>query len=265
MQSEMRANKRMITRFCRLGNRLRWVVGAPLAMIVVLLVLFPGRRLGIAFTIATGLGRDALQERLDELEAKAIRRASLSTDDRKFLVDFYSSLATGGKLILVVGQTGRMMDHYLAGSGSAYQLDPVIFTQNQKVQSQARALRERAARSECRAGKRFSSPTFYMPDRSNLDSVFGLYHGTLHVTQNVRADGSCGLHWRVEVLWVWPSYPSLVRKYGNPHAESFPLPSLRSLLLGRQHSLFVDNGLGEYLEQVGLAKSFLAFAEWSDE
>ena len=66
------------------------------------------------------------------------------------------------------------------------------------------------------------------------------------------------------VPWVWPSYASLQAKYGNPHAESFPLPSLRSLVLGRHHALYVDNGLGQYLEQLGLAKSFLAFAEWTD-
>lgn len=34
--------------------------------------------------------------------------------------------------------------------------------------------------------------------------------------------------------------------------------------LSREHSLFVDNGLGEYLVQLGLAKSFLAFAEWDE-
>ena len=64
---------------------------------------------------------------------------------------------------------------------------------------------------------------------------------------------------------VWPSYASLQKKYGNPHAESFPLPNLKTVLLGRQHALFVDNGLGHQLEELGLARSFLAFAEWSDK
>jgi hypothetical protein len=35
------------------------------------------------------------------------------------------------------------------------------------------------------------------------------------------------------------------------------------LVLGSQHALYVDNGLGHHLEREGLAKSFLAFAEWS--
>jgi hypothetical protein len=37
-----------------------------------------------------------------------------------------------------------------------------------------------------------------------------------------------------------------------------------SLVLGRRHALFVDNGLGEYLVQLGLAKPFVAYAEWDE-
>jgi hypothetical protein len=36
------------------------------------------------------------------------------------------------------------------------------------------------------------------------------------------------------------------------------------LLFGGEQALFVDNGLGGYLTEIGLAKSFLAYAEWSD-
>jgi hypothetical protein len=66
------------------------------------------------------------------------------------------------------------------------------------------------------------------------------------------------------VPWGWPSYASLKTKYGDAHAESFPLPNLKSALFGREHSLVVDNGLGEYLVQLGLAKPFLAFSEWDE-
>ena len=63
---------------------------------------------------------------------------------------------------------------------------------------------------------------------------------------------------------IWPSYASLKQKYGDYHAESFPLPNLKSIVFGRQYALFVDNGLGEHLSRVGLAKPFLAFAEWEE-
>lgn len=245
-------------------KRMRWAC-VPLGLVAFAFFLFPGRRLPIAFTIGTGIGRDALQARIDEVEATAIRGSPLPPDDRELLLAFYRSLATGGRLSVLVRQTGQLMDHYLDGSGAPFELEPAIFTENRKVQAQMRRLREQSIRAGCTPNARFSSPPFYMPDDSKLDSVFGLYHGTLHALASRRRDGSCQLRFRAEVPWVWPDYPSLARKYGDPHAESFPLPSLRSLLFGEAECLFVDNGLGHYLEEVQLAKSFLAYAEWSDD
>lgn len=102
-----------------------------------------------------------------------------------------------------------------------------------------------------------------MPDESNTDSVFGLYHGELYLRVTRDAEGKCNFHYRAEVPWIWPSYASLEEKYGNPHAESFPLPNLTSLFFGGAHALFVDNGLGQYLEELSLARRFLAFRRWT--
>lgn len=244
------------------GRRIaKWLFRTAAAGCVVLLVIFPGERLDFAVTVATGIGRDHLQSRIDAIERKAIREEPLTTDDRDFLVDFYSTLATGAKLSVVARQTGNLMTHYLGGSGTDFELEPSIFTTNRKVKAQAQLLAKRAAGLSC--DRRSSSPVFYMPDRSNIDSVFGLYHGRLTLTARTDAKGQCQHDFRAEVPWVWPSYASLKKKHGDPHAESFPLPSARSLISGRRHALFVDNGLGHHLEREGLAKSFLAFAEWS--
>ncbi len=251
----------------RRTSRLRvakWLALIAACCFGVTLFVFPGQRLGLAFTIATGVGRDTLQSKIDAIESKAVQRLPLSADDRAFLVDFYSTLATGAKLTVILAQTGKLMDHYLSGSGEDFQLDPVIFTDNTKVQMQAARLRKRASARPC-THETVSSPVFYMPDSSNVDSVFGLYHGRLMLTRQPDPSGRCVNQWRAEVPWIWPSYESLRAKYGNPHAESFPLPNALSISLGRQHSLFVDNGLGHHLEQIGMAKSFLAFAEWSDD
>lgn len=242
----------------------RWALCVVLLTFASLLYLFPGERFGLAFTIATGVGRTALQQRIDELETLAIRHRTFSDADRAFLVDFYQTLATGGKLVVVARQTGRMMDHYLARSGADYRLDPEIFTGNVKVRLRAMQLRMQARAGHCINGRQFSSGTFYMPDSSNVDSVFGLYFGRLQVTEQAAPTGQCTLHFRAEVPWVWPSYSSIEEKYGDAHAESFPLPSLTSLIFGQRYALFVDNGLGHELEELGLAKSFLAFAEWSE-
>lgn len=248
-------------------RRWRWyyTLGALLFLFVLILrLVFPGPRLGMAIVLGTGIGTAELQARIDALEAQAIGRRSFSAEDRAFLSDFYRTLATGAKLSIAVRQTGGMMDHYLDGSGAEYRLSPEIFRDNTKVQAQLGVLRRRVAGKPCLGTTRVASPTFYMPDASQVDSVFGLYHGRVALTRAPGADGKCVSHVRAEVPWNWPTYASLKQKHGSYHSESFPLPNLKSLVLGRKHSLFVDNGLGEYLVELGLAKSFLAFAEWDE-
>lgn len=243
----------------------RWITAAAsLLALAALIALFPGRRFGLAFTLGTGIGRDALQRRIDALEELAIAGAPFDADDKRFASDFYRTLASGGRLVVFARQTGRMMDHYLDGSGRDYRLDPGIFAGNAKVRAQMAALRETVAAQPRQARTQLQSARFYMPDRSQADSVYGLYYGRVRVLRECGDAGACRLHWRAEVPWEWPSYDSLRRKYGDPHAESFPLPNFASALLGRQHALYVDNGLGEHLARIGLAKPFLAYAEWDE-
>ena len=65
------------------------------------------------------------------------------------------------------------------------------------------------------------------------------------------------------------SYPRLTTeatlsaKYGDPHAESFPIPNAFCLIKGIDGVIFIDNGLGEHITHLGIAKSFTAFAEWT--
>ena len=239
--------------------------GAVACLLTLVLWLFPGRRASLAFTLGTGIGTARLQLRIDTLEGKAVKGVSFATEEREFLSDFYRTLATGAKLSVVIAQTGHLMDHYLDGSGSDYQLQPDIFRDNNKVQTQLGILRQRLG-----GGARFcqpqhlESPTFYMPDASKIDSVFGLYHGRVLLDRAPNADGRCTTHVRAEVPWFWPSYESLRRKYGREQAESFPLPNVLSLLFGNKRALYVDNGLGQYLVELGLAKPFLAYAEWDE-
>jgi hypothetical protein len=94
--------------------------------------------------------------------------------------------------------------------------------------------------------------------------VTGLYWGTVEARPRTLADGTRVVHFRAEVPWEWPSYESLRKKYGTPHAETFLLPNLRSLASGPAYALHIENGLGEYLVRLGLAKPFVAWAEWDE-
>lgn len=124
-------------------------------------------------------------------------------------------------------------------------------------------LRDLASPAGPRPGYRTES--FRMPHPSSLDSLFGLYYGSVILRPSVTNARAIVLHWRAEVAWVWPSYESLHAKYGDSHAECFALPNLRAVLqLSTDHALRLDHGLGEHLTRLGLAKPFVAFAEWSE-
>lgn len=225
-------------------------------------MLFPGQQAGFALTLATGVGVAGMQENVDALEAKAIHRQPFTRSERAFLYDLYETMATGASMMPPLRQSGKMMAHYLGRSGDDFELEPSIFTENKKVQKHMSRLRQRI-RTQQPSLQTLSSPRFYMPDKSNVDSVFGLYYGTLHASPTYRSR-EIEIRWRAEVPWIWPSYPSLKKKYGRYHAESFPMPNIRSLLFGKEYVLYVDNGLGEYITHLNLAKSFFAYAEWTE-
>jgi hypothetical protein len=231
------------------------------------LVYFPGQQSLLALSLATGIGIPGIQERIDKIEANAISRTPFSQRDKNFLHDLYTCMAKGAKLTNILRQSGEMMAHYLSCSGEPLRTDPEIFTLNTRVSERAESLRSRMLRdlgNGTGLKKKYSTDTFYMPHKSSPDSVFGLYYGRVMLYPRISSQQEIILDWRAEVPWEWPSYDHLYSKYGNYHAESFPLPNLRSIIQGRVYALHIDNGLGEYLARLGLAESFLVFAEWQE-
>jgi hypothetical protein len=209
-----------------------------------------------------------LQEKVDRVEGKAANGETFTGSDKAFLRDIYTCFAKGGRLTVVLRQSGQLMGHYLSKSGEDLRLEPRIFLGSATVREQMVRLREEIG-SDLRSGsalrEEYTSPRFHMGDPEFFESAVGLYYGRLIVSPRVRDDGTVLLRWRAEVPWEWPSYEYLRAKYGDPHAESFPLPNARSLLQGPEHCLYIDNGLGEYLVRLGLAEPFLAYSEWDGE
>ena len=211
----------------------------------------------IALTLATGAGIEPLQRQVTSIENKAIANGQFSEYEKVFLRDLYGAMAAGAKTSVVLGQSGRLMDRYLDKTGEPLELDARIFSGNARVRREI----ERLPRDP---GRVHRSPRFYMPNASSLDSITGLYWGTVEGTVRANADGQTVFHVRAEVPWQWPSYESLQTRYGTPHAETFVLPNLRSAVSGDRYGLHIENGLGEYLVRLGLAKPFLAWAEWDE-
>jgi hypothetical protein len=242
------------------------VEGAILA--VAFLIYFPGRQTPMALTLATGIGVSRLQAHVDRLEQKAIEGVDLTDADRRFLKNLYTCFAKGARLTIVLRQSSQMMRRYLSKSGEDLRTASRIFVKSRPVQEQMQALREQILRDLKQTGQiteLYSSETFYMGDPEFLDSACGLYFGHITVRPETTAKGTVRLEWRAEVPWEWPSYESLYKKYGDYHAQSFPLPNVRGWLQGPEYCLRIDDGLGGHLAEIGLAKPFLVYSEWSEE
>jgi hypothetical protein len=160
-----------------------------------------------------------------------------------------------------------MMHRYLSKTGEDLRTAPRIFVNSRPVQARMGTLRQRIARDlqRGRMEKVYASESFYMGDPNFPDSLAGLYFGRLIARIRRAADHAVLLEWRAKVPWKWPSYEFLFRKYGNYHAQCFPVPNARSWLQGSEHCLRIDDGLGGHLAKIGLAKPFLVYSEWEEE
>ncbi len=66
-----------------------WILITALVVpVAVLLAYFPGQQTLLSLTLATGIGVEKLQDRVDEFEEKAIRKEPFSKEDKVFLKDF---------------------------------------------------------------------------------------------------------------------------------------------------------------------------------
>ncbi|MBN1137645.1 MAG: hypothetical protein JXM73_13745 [Anaerolineae bacterium] len=245
-------------------------VAAGLSVIanVAFLIYFPGRQSLLAMTLASGLGIDGLQARVDALEEKAIKGEVFTETEKAFLRDLYACFAKGAKLTFILRQSGQLMDHYLSRTGEPLQIEPRLFLGSRSVRGQMDLLRQRLVedvRVHGTLAAEYASDTFHMGDPELLDSSVGLYFGRISVRPHLLNNKRLLLHWRADMPWQWPSYESLHDKYGDHHAQCFPLPNARSVLQGPRYYLWMDDGLGEQLAQIGLAEPFLVWSEWDEE
>ena len=233
---------------------------------------FPGQQLGMAWALGTGRGIEAVQARTDAIERQVLRGKPVSAQDQRYLVDLYSAMATGGRHLPPIRQSGRLMQHYLAASGKPLEVDSRLFLGSRVVLKQTAKLRQQAGKRAALTRSAIVgldgyqwSPQFYMASSSDPDSFFGLYWGRIGYRSRIDSSGKrLYLHWRAEVDWRWPRYAELRRKYGKAREEVVPIPNVRAVVYGKKYALRLSNGLGGYLEEAGFARSFLAYAEWDE-
>jgi hypothetical protein len=237
-------------------------------LVVAFMIYFPGCQTPIAFTLATGIGVSSLQARVDLMEEKAINGKAFTDNDKTFLRNLYACFAKGGRLVVVLRQSSQMMRRYLGRSGEDLRTSPRVFVNSTPVQNQMTLIKKQILKdiySSKEVKESYLSDTFYMGDPMFFDSFVGLYYGRVFAKPVRTADRKLTLRWRAECPWEWPSYASLFEKYGEHHAQCFPLPNALSMVLGPQYCLEIDDGLGGHLVTLGIAKPFLVWSEWTEE
>ena len=228
------------------------------------MLLFPGQRASFALTLDTGVGMPGLQARVTQIDHQAFEGQALSADDRESLVVLYRTMPTCGRLSVVMGQAAGLLDHHLDGTGQPYRLEPEIFLASRHVRREMATLKHHVDDAGCTSKERHRSERFYMPESSDLDTHYGLYWGTLEVTSAAQPDGQCTLTWTARVPWVWPSFQSLLGPQGARRRENSAIPNMKSLIVGAEHRLVIDNALGGHLVTLGLAKPFTSEASWEE-
>ena len=132
---------------------------------VAFLIYFPGRQSLLALTLASGIGIDGLQARVDALEQKAIDGRPFTVADRVFLRDLYTCFAKGARLTYVLRQSSQLMGHYLSRAGESLQIEPRIFFGSGDVREQMDRLRRRVVEDLQARGtpaEEYASGTFHM-------------------------------------------------------------------------------------------------------
>ena len=245
------------------------VTASALIAIVAFLVIFQESQRSIAFTLASGIGMTELQIKVDRIEKSVVEGRELTEAERAFLRDIYSCFAKGGKVSRVAIQSADMMTRYLSATGEDLQTDPRIFLRSSPVQQEMENIRTRII-DDLKNGRGVEtahrSAEFYMGDPDYFDAAVGLYFGHVTARVSVHQDGMRVIAWRAECPWTWPSYDELYQQYGRHGAQRFAIPNAKAVLTGRRDDcLLIGDGLGGHLAEIGLAKPFLVYSEWSEE
>lgn len=256
-------------RGCRRSLRILGILFALAILLptVALLIYFPGRQTPMALTLATGVGVEGLQQRVDALEEKAIAGEDFTAEEKQFLTNLYTCFHKGALLTVHLRQSSAMMRRYLAKTGEDLETSERIFVKSRPVRKNLAELRERI-QTDIENGNTlddvYRTEEFYMGDPAFFESLVGLYYGHLEA-RPIQSSNTLIIRWRAECPWEWPTYESLYDEYGEYHAQVFPIPNGRALLFGRERCLWMDDGLGGYLEEQGMAERFLVWAEWEED
>jgi hypothetical protein len=202
----------------------------------------------------------AIQDRVDALEQKAIKKEEFTADDKAFLSDLYSSLVFGGR-VLGHREAADMLARYLEATGEPLRIDQGVYLENRKVQAAVAKLKARMA-ADLAAGRpreSYASPpiTFSVKENPRLFYFSNVF--VLRASPAAPEGGRRRVLFRVELEARFISYDEEKTRFGRYAVHRTPFNTN-----ARGETFTIDDGLSQYLTVLGLAKEFVYFSEWTD-
>lgn len=260
-----------------------------LTLIISLAVYLPGGQARIAYALVSG-NVDDIQTRVYALEQKANTKVLFTEGEQQFLRDLYSVFYKGARLV-GLRYSAKTMRHYLHGAGRPLIIDKRLFRADEAVGKRMTLICRQIAHdyengSLTNAGM-YRSKVFYAGDGVyELDRFMGIRDAQLSASVYFENETNVYIRWQVRSEYEWPSYDaaSPVRSSGSPSYSPIPLNlkiirSLRARDVYRfvrrgvipwrriqsAHSnemLWINDGLGAYLAETGLAVPYTIYAGW---
>ena len=223
-------------------------------------IVISSAHLRLAFTIGTGVGIGELQQKINNVQSRAIK-GQITSSDKDFLRLLYRTMAYGAQMTFLLPESARLMHHYLDGSGKPTTINTSLYTQSPRVIKKMKTIRRQIA-SECKHDKTYTSERFDMGHGKPLDAHFALYFGTLTATLKEQYQNTV-IVWTADMPWKWPTNEDIKDTYGTYKKEIFPFPNMLSLI-GLGPKMWLPNALGGELAKQGLAKPFEIKTVWKE-
>ena len=204
---------------------------------------------------------DDIQNKIDQLEIKAINKENFTNEDKKFLKKLYSTISIGGFLSGYF-EASIMLSRYIDNNGIELKVKAKPYLNNKKVINEVKSIEkqilddynnnrllDKYTSNKIIINQKDDPGLFYLSNIFKIDAqIKNKENGIIIIKYNIRLRAR------------FQSYDGQIKLFGNPqHFSTFFNRNKKG------KNLNIDDGLSHYLTKIDLAKEFDYYSEWYDE
>lgn len=204
---------------------------------------------------------DDIQNRIDQLEIKAINKEDFTIEDKKFLKKLYSTISIGGFLSGYF-EASKMLSRYIDNSGIELKVSAKPYLKNKIVINEVKRIEKKIIDDfkKKRLLDKYTSNKIiiYPQDDPGLYYLSNIFKINAQIIN--KENDALNTKYTIRLRAHFQAYEDQVRLFGNPQ-------HFRTLFNRNKKgdTLNIDDGLSHYLTIIDLAKEFDYFTEWNDE